>query len=201
MDLIISSHAFLFKPAYFVSEYSYILQQLLHHEFSTFLIISWFRHPRITLLMAVCIDPRPENTCLVLEHFELGSLNHLLYQTQIDMGLHERVRCLLDVTEGMTYLNNHSIVHGFLNSYSVLIHENFRAKVGSLEYSQENGKQIYNSSYSVHENWMAPEQLLREPPTMAGDVYRSVLVRFISIIVKYYTIFIPFKYFFLKHFS
>lgn len=129
--------------------------------------------------MAVCLDSRPENSCLVLEHFELGSLSHLLYQTHIDISLPERINCLLDVTEGMAYLHNHSTVHGFLNSYSVFIYEKFRAKVGSLEYSQENGKQIHDSAHSTHENWMAPEQLLREPPTMAGDVYRSVLVWFV----------------------
>ena len=124
--------------------------------------------------MAVCQDSNPDNACLVLERFELASLNRLLYKSQIAMNLPKRVHCLLDVAEGMTYLHNHSIVHGFLNSYSVLITEKFRAKISSLEYSQENGEQKYDNACSINENWMAPEQLLHEPPNMTGDTYRSV---------------------------
>ncbi|KAJ7380917.1 protein kinase [Desmophyllum pertusum] len=121
--------------------------------------------------MAVCLDPHPEHLCLVMEHFEFASLNHLLYKTQIEMNLPERVHCLLDVAEGMTFLHNHSIIHGFLNSFSVFIYEAFRAKIGNLEFSQENGEQKQENACSVQESWMAPEQLLHEPPNMAGDAY------------------------------
>ena len=136
------------------------------------------RHPRVSLLMAVCLDPHPEHLCLVMEHFEFASLNHLLYKTQIEMNLPERIHCLLDVAEGMTFLHNHSIIHGFLNSFSVFIYEAFRAKIGNLEFSQENGEQKQENACSVHESWMAPEQLLHEPPNMAGDAYRLVLAAF-----------------------
>lgn len=122
--------------------------------------------------MAVGMDPHPDDACLVLEHFELSSLSHLLYKTESEMNLPERVHILLDTAEGMTYLHNHSIVHGFLNSFSVLTCGRFRAKIGSLEYSQEDGEQKCDNASSIHENWMAPEQLLHEPPNMAGDVYR-----------------------------
>ena len=124
--------------------------------------------------MAVCLDPQPQNACLVLEHFELSSLHHLLYKTKTEMDLPERIYVLLDVAEGMAYLHNHSIVHGFLNSFSVLIYAKFRAKIGSLEYSQENGEQAFDNACANHENWTAPEQLLHAPPNMASDVYRFV---------------------------
>ncbi|KAL9979081.1 hypothetical protein ACROYT_G016683 [Oculina patagonica] len=143
-------------------------RQLLMREAD---LLSWLRHPRVTLLMAVCLGPRPEHLCLVIERFELASLNHLLYKTQIEMNLPERIHLLLDVAEGMTFLHNHSIVHGFLNSFSVLVYEKFRAKIGNLEFCQEDGEQKHENSCSIHENWMAPEQLLHEPPNMAGDVY------------------------------
>lgn len=150
-------------------------------QFKYDLFIPFFRrlrHPRVSLLMAVCLDPHPEHLCLVMEHFEFASLNHLLYKTQIEMNLPERVHCLLDVAEGMTFLHNHSIIHGFLNSFSVFIYEAFRAKIGNLEFSQENGEQKQENACSVHESWMAPEQLLHEPPNMAGDAYRLVLAAF-----------------------
>ena len=126
--------------------------------------------------MAVCLGPQPEYFCVVMEHFELASLNHLLYKTQTEMNLPERVHLLLDVAEGMTYLHSHSIVHGFLNSFSVLVSEKFRAKIGNLEFSQEDGEQKHEYACSVHESWMAPEQLLHETPNMAGDVYRFVFL-------------------------
>ena len=126
----------------------------------------------MSLLMAVCLDP--QHFCLVMEHFQLGSLNHLLYKTETEMNLPERVHLLLDVAEGMTYLHGHSIVHGCLNPFSVFVYEKFRAKIGNLAFSQEDSEQKHENACSVHENWMAPEQLLHEPPNMAGDAYRLV---------------------------
>lgn len=86
----------------------------------------------------------------------------------------ERVHLLLDVAEGMTYLHSHCIVHGFLNPFSVFVYEKFRAKIGNLSFAQEDGEQKLENACSVHENWMAPEQLLHEPPNIAGDAYRLV---------------------------
>ena len=109
-----------------------------------------------------------------MERFEFASLNHLLYKSQIEMNLPQRVHLLLDVAEGMIFLHNHFIVHGFLNSFSVLVSEKFRAKIGNLEFSQEDSQEPQENSISINENWMAPERLLHEPPNMAGDVYRFV---------------------------
>lgn len=126
--------------------------------------------------MAVCLDYDPENSCLVLEHFELASLNHLLYKTNTEINLPQRVHIMLDVAEGMTYLHDHSIVHSFLNSLSILIHEKFRGKIGNLEYSQETKceEQIQDDVCSIQKNWMAPEQLSGTPPNLSSDVYRFV---------------------------
>lgn len=126
--------------------------------------------------MAACLDSDPKNSCLVLEHFELASLNHLLYKTNTEMNLPQRVYIMLDVAEGMTYLHDHSIVHGFLNSLSILIHEKFRGKIGNLEYSRETKceVQIQDDVRSIQKNWMAPEQLSGTPPNMSSDVYRFV---------------------------
>ena len=148
-------------------------KQHLQVFFTSF--FSWLRHPRVSLLMAVCLGPQPEHFCLVIEHFGLASLNHLLYKTQIEMNLPQRVHLLLDVAEGMTYLHNHCIVHGFLNSFSVLVYDKLRAKIGNLEFSQEDGEQKHEYACPGHESWMAPEQLLHEPPNKAGDAYRLVL--------------------------
>lgn len=124
--------------------------------------------------MAVCLGPQPQHFCLVMEHFQLASLNHLLYKTHTEVNLPERVHLLLDVAEGMTYLHSHCIVHGFLNPFSVFVYEKFRAKIGNLSFAQEDGEQKLENACSVHENWMAPEQLLHEPPNIAGDAYRLV---------------------------
>lgn len=79
----------------------------------------------------------------------------------------------------MAYLHKYSIVHGFINSYSVLIDNKFKAKVGSLEYAEENGLETYHSVCSMTDNWMSPEQLCRQcPANMASDVYRSVYISF-----------------------
>ena len=125
--------------------------------------------------MAVCLDPGPDHLCLVMEHFQFASLNHLLYKTQEEMNLPERVHLLLDIAEGMIYVHSLSIVHGFLNSFSIFIKEKLRAKIGNLEFSQKNGDQKRTIvCCEIYENWMAPEQLLHEPSNIAADIYRLV---------------------------
>lgn len=126
--------------------------------------------------MAVCLDTRPDRACIILERFERSSLFHLLYKTQTEMHLPSRVNLLVDVAEGMTYLHNVSVVHGFLSSFSVFIDEKMRAKVGNLEYSQEIGQKgvQYHQCHQVHENWKSPHQLLCKPASAACDVFRFV---------------------------
>ena len=138
------------------------------------LFFSHLRHPQVVLLMAVCIEPMSQNVCLVLEPAEFGSLNHLLHATQVKMDLPKRVHILLDVSEAMIYLHNHSLLHCFLNSFSVLITETFRAKIGNLEYCMEDSNEEQPTECEAHKNWMAPELLFHEPFTTTGDVYRFV---------------------------
>mgnify|MGYP001792858090 CR=1 FL=1 len=121
------------------------------------------------------MGPVAEYIFLVLEPFKLGSLHYILYKTQLTLNLSERVGIFVDVAEGMIFLHNKKLLHCFLNSYSVLISEKYRAKIGNLEHAQEYGSQRSTvNSNEVQLRWSAPEQLLAEPANTAADVYRFV---------------------------
>lgn len=159
-----------------IGSFDYLLTSSCQEQFNiSHFVCSWIRHPRITLLMAVCLDTGPDKACIILERFERSTLFHVLYKTQTEMHLPSRVNLLVDVAEGMTYLHNVSVVHGFLSSLSVFIDEKMRAKVGNLEYSQEIGKKAqFDQCHQVHENWKSPHQLLCKPASTACDVFRFV---------------------------
>lgn len=114
-----------------------------------------------------------------MEHFQFASLNHLLYKTQEKMSLSMRINLLLDIANAMLYIHSLSIIHGFLNSFSVFIDEKFRAKIGNLEFSQKVGDLNHDiACRKIQKNWMAPEQILHEPPDTFSDVYRLVQFAF-----------------------
>ena len=128
--------------------------------------------------MAANVGPDKEHIFLALEPFELGSLHYVLYETQLKMNLAERVGILQDVAEGMIFLHNLKLHHCFLNSYSVLLSERFRGKIGNLEHAQESGSaRAPINGCEMQTRWMAPEQLLAEPASNATDVYRFVVLR------------------------
>lgn len=114
-----------------------------------------------------------------MEHFQFASLNHLLHKTQEKMSLSMRIHLLLDISNAMLYIHSLSIIHGFLNSFSVFIDEKFRAKIGNLEFSQKVGDLNHEiACRKIQKNWMAPEQILHEPPDTFSDVYRLVQFAF-----------------------
>ncbi|XP_022792293.1 probable serine/threonine-protein kinase DDB_G0267514 [Stylophora pistillata] len=137
-------------------------------------ILRRLQHPHLAKLLAVCLDPNPDHICLVMEHFQFASLNHLLHKTQVNMSLPERINILMDIAKGMIYIHRLSIIHGFLNSFSVFIDEKLKAKIGNLEFSQKVGDIKHEiACCGIQKNWMAPEQISHEPPDTltASDVY------------------------------
>ena len=87
----------------------------------------------------------------------------------------------MDIAKGMIYIHSLSIIHGFLNSFSVFIDEKLRAKIGNLEFSQKVGDMKHEiACCGIQKNWMAPEQISHEPPDTltASDVYRLVQFAF-----------------------
>ena len=98
-----------------------------------FLIIpSNLRHPNILLLMAVCNSPDPSQQGLVLEPVERDFLGKLLHQektifsedTVLDLGR--------DVACAMQFVHQRGYIHCYLGSSSVVLTENFKAKVRYL---------------------------------------------------------------------
>ena len=83
--------------------------------------------------------------------------------------LHQRLRITLDVAQGLQYLHDRGYVHGDIRSASVLLDDEYRAKLTSLHLCAK--ADPLNILAHCQPAWAAPEVLKREPATAASDVY------------------------------
>ena len=135
-------------------------------------------HPRVVAVIGACKDLRPaEGTvALAMEWMACGSLYNVLYdwssEYHVDdapLMLHQRLRITLDVAEGLQYLHDRGYVHGDIRSASVLLDDEYRAKLTSLHLCAR--ADPLNILAQCEYAWAAPEVLKSAPATIASDVY------------------------------
>lgn len=87
------------------------------------------RHPNILLLMAVCNSLDPSQQGLVLEPVERAFLGKLLHEERTIFS-EDTVLCLSrDIACAMQFVHQRGYIHCYLGSSSVVLTENFKAKV------------------------------------------------------------------------
>ena len=96
---------------------------------STFLTPSDLRHPNILLLMAVCNSPDPSHQGLVLEPVERAFLGKLLHEEKTIFSEDTVLGFSRDIACAMQFVHQGGYIHCYLGSSSVVLTENFRAKV------------------------------------------------------------------------
>lgn len=108
----------------------------------------------------------------------MGSLNHLLYHSKENLSLFEKLHLLVDICNAMVYLHAKDIVHCYINSFSVLVKDKCKAKLGNLEHAHKidektDAKETGEVSHLLEQNpWMCAQQLNGNIATKAGDIYR-----------------------------
>jgi serine/threonine protein kinase/ubiquitin len=134
------------------------------------------RHPRIVLLMGICNDVPAGlgSVALVTEYCERGSLAHALYQTQStqEMSLNQKLRLLIEIADGMSFLHQSRLLHRDLKSGNVLFDGSGHAKIVDFGLSKYMSMSMTHASGVVGTIlWTAPEVLLGEDFREASDVY------------------------------
>lgn len=132
-------------------------------------LLSKLRHPCITTIMGAVID-KSQETSLVMEYMELGSLYELLHNQSVDLDGELVLQILQDIAKGVRFLHSadSQLVHGDLKASNILIDSKFSAKVADFGLS---GKQKKNRVTGTL-LWMAPELLRGDGSvTAASDVY------------------------------
>jgi serine/threonine protein kinase len=86
------------------------------------------RHPNVLQLFGCSLTAQA--IWIVSELCSLGSLRHLLDDTQRKLPMDVRLKIALQVAEGMSYLHNQepNIIHRDLKSHNIMVHETFTEK-------------------------------------------------------------------------
>lgn len=92
-------------------------------------ISSDLRHPNILLLMAVCNSPDPSQQGLVLESVERAFLGKLLHEENTVFSEDTVLGFSRDIACAMQLVHQRGYIHSYLGSNSVVLTENFKAKV------------------------------------------------------------------------
>ena len=154
-------------------------------------VLSRLRHPRLLSLLGLCRDlPSHEGSvALVTELMERGSLFHCLHEDNASAATADaasdsgawlgatgmtavRLRCALDVAEGMRFLHAMQVVHRDLKSANVLVDGDGRCKIADF------GLSAFRDAGATHVTglvgtaaWTAPEVLLGEAARPTADMY------------------------------
>lgn len=87
------------------------------------------RHPHILLLMAVCNSLDPSQQGLVLEPIERAFLGKLLHEEKAIFTEDTVFGLCRDIACAMQFVHYRGYIHCYLGSSSVVLTENFKAKV------------------------------------------------------------------------
>ena len=138
-------------------------------------VLSKLRHPRVVTLLGACLEmPQSEGNgaALIMELMERGSLDVLLhsspaseYRPSSDLA---RLRCALDIAEGMRFLHSCRLIHRDLKSGNVLVDGEGRCKICDFGLSRFRGTLSHVSGVIGTVAWTAPE-ILSDPDEPSKD--------------------------------
>lgn len=100
-------------------------------------ILSRLRHPSIVTFYGYT-DPRePVQFCMVMEYYEKGSLSDYIHASeQWDNPLSWRIRCALEVNQGLAYLHEQNILHLDVKAANALLTTSWHCKLGDFGISK-----------------------------------------------------------------
>lgn len=149
-------------------------------------------HDRVVKLLGIILEDG--NYSLVMEYVHKGNLMKVLKTSTIPLSV--KGRFILEIIEGMLYLNEQSLVHKDLKPENILVDDDFHIKIADLGVAcfknwsrltkEETSRQrkIKSNSKSVSRSaagtlfYMAPEHLLsvNTKPVEKSDVYSFGIV-------------------------
>lgn len=138
-------------------------------------------HPRVSVLLGICKDLAPSegSVGLVTEFMPRGSLFSCLHQQgegKYPATLADKLRCALDIADGMRFLHAAQVVHGNLKSASILIDGDGRCKIngfGLSSFVSAVSGTTGSAALPFSAAWTAPE-VLQDGSTLveeSTDVY------------------------------
>lgn len=159
-------------------------------------ILQKVHHANLVTLLGACVSS-PEESYLVYEYAENGSLSDLLHDTDSGMSSessstltwNNRLQVALDVATALEYLHDHtnpSFVHKDIKSSNILLDSKFRGKVANFGLAKSTEEMEQGSALTRHivgtQGYLAPEYLAhgRVSPKMDVFAFGVVLLEILS---------------------
>jgi len=99
-----------------------------------------------------------------------GSLSDVL-ASGVNLPWRQRISMLMDVARAVAFLHQSGRVHGAIRSGSVLVDEEFRAKLGGDFGHGRFDIRVQTVTHADVPLWSAPEGLRGAAPTVAADLF------------------------------
>ncbi|NXU57105.1 STYK1 kinase, partial [Turnix velox] len=137
-------------------------------------------HENLVELLGYCVGQLP--LYMVMEDMSLGDLLTFLWTCRKDVMTMDDIPYDLterqvyeighQVASALTYLEQKNLFHGDIAARNVLLHQNFTAKLCGLGLAYETYTYGANSvTEIVPVKWLAPERLLKKPPSIKADIW------------------------------
>jgi hypothetical protein len=133
-------------------------------------------HPNVVQWFGVSLDgPQP---IIVLEYCAGGSLDQLLFQTNVILSDEQKIRLVRGIAAGMLHLHKHNIVHRDLAARNILLTASGVPKISDFGMSRilEKDDEGKTNSTIGPACWMAPESLAHRNYSKKSDVWTFGIV-------------------------
>ncbi|XP_051167397.1 tyrosine-protein kinase hopscotch [Leptopilina boulardi] len=134
-------------------------------------IMKTLKHPNVVEILGVISEP---DVCLVMEFLKHGSLQSYLAINHEVLKEKKLLHFALDISTGMEYLGQKSIVHRDLAARNILVADENRVKISDFGLAQVMGKNDYyilQTDRDLPIKWYAPESLRDGKFSPRSDVW------------------------------
>ncbi|GMI82455.1 serine/threonine/tyrosine kinase 46 [Hibiscus trionum] len=146
------------------------LNENLRKEFTQEVnIMRKIRHKNVVQFIGACTSP--PSLCIVTELMSGGSIYDLLHKQKSGFKLPFLLKVAIDVSKGMSYLHQNSIVHRDLKAANLLMDENGVVKVADFGVARVQAQPGVMTAETGTYRWMAPEVIEHKPYDRKADVF------------------------------
>ncbi|KAK8551739.1 hypothetical protein V6N12_040363 [Hibiscus sabdariffa] len=134
------------------------LNENLRKEFTQEVnIMRKIRHKNVVQFIGACTSP--PTLCIVTEFMSGGNIYDLLHKQKSGFKLPFLLKVAIDVSKGMSYLHQNSIMHRDLKAANLLMDENGVVKVADFGVARVQAQPGVMTAETGTYRWMAPETM------------------------------------------